>query len=383
MLNRRNFLKGCALNGSLLGLAALPTWQTAFASMTTDQELFLSAFSRRNAELEQSHYFGLFDAHGKMIWEKALLDRAHAPVVHPTQSVIGIVARRPGYYIDFFEVVSGDRIARIEPTEKHHFYGHAIFNKTGDRLISQENHFSTGEGRIVIRSWPDANIIAEYKSNGIGPHESVLLDNNTLVIANGGLKTHPAHDRDVLNLDTMAPNVTYLSLEDGSVIQSADNGKDLHQLSIRHLDVNPQGIVALGFQYQGEKWDQVPLVGISSLNSDKIEHLPMPEEIRQRFKQYCGSVCFDKSGQLLAISTPRGNLVAYWNINERSFLGVNNCRDVCGVSQTDQVGAFMLTSGTGKQWLSAPLDSSFSQLNHNVDVSWDNHLRQINLHRYG
>ncbi|TDO99738.1 DUF1513 domain-containing protein [Marinomonas balearica] len=382
MLDRRDFLKSCLLKGGALSIAALPTWQTAFASMTQGSELYVSAFSRQDKTLERSYYLGVFDAQGKMLWESKLLNRAHAPVVHPVHSIVGIIARRPGYYMDFFELTSGERLKRIAPLKDHHFYGHAIFNKTGDRLISQENHYTSGKGRIVIRSWPDAEVIAEYDSNGIGPHESVLMDENTLVIANGGLKTHPDHDRDILNLETMAPNVTYLSLDTGSVVHSVDNGKGKHQLSIRHLDVNAQGVVALGFQYKGEKWDEVPLVGISNLNSSSIEYLPMPEQIRLRFKQYCGSVCFDKSGQILAVSSPRGGLVAYWNMQDHSFLGADNCRDVCGVSQTDRPGVLMLTGGTGKQWISDPIKSNIYQINQHVGISWDNHLEKINPRRF-
>ncbi|MCB5160470.1 DUF1513 domain-containing protein [Marinomonas algarum] len=368
MLSRRSFL---ALGGVAL---SAPSW-AAMAQNPQDNKLYASAYSLSKAE----HYFGLFDAKGELIWSSPLTDRAHAPVIHPNQSVVGIVARRPGFYMDFFDVSSNQRIQRIEPTQEHHFYGHALFTSDGKRLITQENHYTTGQGKIFVRAWPSGQILNVFSSNGIGPHESVFLNDNVLVIANGGLMTHPDEDRDILNLDTMKPNVTYLSLSDGKVLHQAENDASLHQLSIRHLDVNSKGDVALGFQYQGEIWDQVPLVALSRVDQTELVYLPIPENVRVRFNQYCGSVCFDQSGEILAISTPRGGFVAYWHVESKTFLGVENCRDVCGLVATETPHQFLLTSGSGKQLLNNPVTNDASVLKKHAGIHWDNHLRAINV----
>jgi len=366
MLSRRSFL---ALSGAMV---TAPSW-ASMIQKKTEKMLFASAYSLSKKE----HFFGVFDDNGEMVWTSPLTDRAHAPVVHPNQSIVGIVARRPGFFIDFFDVSTHQRIKRIKPTQDHHFYGHALFTKNGTRLLTQENHYPTGQGKIFVREWPSGNVLNEFNSNGIGPHESVFLNNDVLVIANGGLKTHPDKDRDILNLDSMKPNVTYLSLIDGTVINQASHNEELHQLSIRHLDVNSQGIVVLGFQYQGEVWDQVPLIGLSRIDQPEMEYLPIPENVRIRFKQYCGSVCFDKSGKILAISTPKGGLVAYWDIESKTFLGIENCRDVCGLVATDNAHEFLLTSGTGTQLKSNPVQSTTKLIKKHTNIHWDNHLRQI------
>lgn len=366
MLSRRAFL------GASLAALSIPTW-AASVPVSGKSELFFSAFSKSASE----HFIGAFGSNGQLIWSMALPDRAHAPVVHPTHSVVGAVARRPGFYMDFFNPLTGEAITRIKPQAEHHFYGHALFTSDGTRLIAQENHYPTGQGKITIREWPSGKLLAQYSSGGIGPHESVLAPNGTLVIANGGLKTHPDNDREILNLETMAPNVSYLSLETGELLNQAAHEQALHKLSIRHLDVNQDGVVALGFQYQGEMWDQVPLVALSTQDSNQLEYLAMPEQIRYRFKQYCGSVCFDASGKTLAISTPRGGFVAYWDVVSRAFLGVDNCRDVCGLVATNNEGEFVMTSGSGKQLISTPRSGSISQINQIDGAKWDNHLRRI------
>ena len=370
MLSRRSFLAmSSALSGAVI---TAPSWAT-LTQQDAGKKLYASAYSLN----QQEHFFGLFDENGDMVWDAKLIDRAHAPVVHPSQSIVGIVARRPGFFMDFFDVSTHQRITRIEPSKDHHFYGHALFTSDGSHLITQENHYPSGQGKIFVREWPSGQVTQTFSSNGIGPHESVLLNDQVLVIANGGLMTHPDEDRKILNLDTMKPNVTYLNLKDGSILNQSANSDDLHQLSIRHLDVNQQGTVALGFQYQGEMWDQVPLVALSRIDQPELEYLPIPEEVRVRFKQYCGSVCFDSSGEILAISTPRGGLVSYWHINSKTFLGVENCRDVCGLVATDNAHEFLLTSGIGIQLKSNPVQNTNKSLKKYTKLHWDNHLRQI------
>ena len=370
MLTRRAFL---ALSGAI---ASTPTWASLVLPQQ-DRSLFASAFSKTSETGEKSHHFGVFDTQGKLLWQTILPDRAHAPVVHPSQTIVGIVARRPGFFIDFFDVSSHQLVSRIEPEAEHHFYGHALFTHDGQRLITQENHYPTGQGKIFIREWPSGKVLKHFSSNGIGPHESVFLNDNVLVIANGGLKTHPREDRKILNLDSMAPNVSYLSLSNGELLNQAANAPELHQLSIRHLDVNSKGTVALGFQYQGPLWDQVPLVALSRLDQPELEYLPIPEPIRQRFKQYCGSVCFDRSGEVLAVSTPRGGFVAYWHVASKTFLGVDNCRDVCGLVAHGNANEFLLTTGNGKQFMSNPVQERIQMINKHTSIHWDNHLRQI------
>ncbi|QRV23765.1 DUF1513 domain-containing protein [Marinomonas foliarum] len=370
MLSRRSFLAmSSALGGSVI---SAPSW-AALVDQDANTKFYASAYSLN----KQEHYFGLFNDTGNLSWATKLGARAHAPVVHPTQSIIGIVARRPGFFMEFFDVSTHQKVLHITPSKEHHFYGHALFSKDGKHLITQENHYPSGQGKVFIRQWPSGDIIQSFSSNGVGPHESVLLGDNTLVIANGGLMTHPDEDRKILNLDTMQPNVTYLNLDNGKVLNQSKNSNDLHQLSIRHLDVNQQGTVALGFQYQGEIWDQVPLVALSQLDQSTLEYLPIPEEVRIRFKQYCGSVCFDASGEILAISTPKGGLVAYWHVNSKTFLGIDNCRDVCGLSTTNNAHEFLLTSGTGAILKSNPVQNSTTLIKKHTSLHWDNHLRLI------
>ena len=369
MLNRRQFL------GASVALSGLSSWSVMANQSTPNTQLFASAFSLN----KDQHFFSLFDEEGRIAWQQALPERAHAPIIHANKALIGVVARRPGFYIDLFDINSGNLIQRITPAKDHHFYGHGLFSHDGKFLITQENHYPSGKGKIFIPEIKTGNIVNAFPSYGIGPHESVLMGENILVVANGGLKTHPDNDRKILNLEDMQANLAFISLETGKLIHKLVLPKHLHQLSIRHLDINQAGKVALGFQYQGNKWDDVPLIATASISSASFELLNLPSDINRRLNQYCGSVTFDQSGDILAVSSPRGDLIVYWDMKQDKYLSHHNFQDVCGLAQTNKDHQFLLTTGKGKRVYVNPVSQKKQSLASLPKWKWDNHLHQINV----
>lgn len=369
VLTRRQLLtRGAALSG-------LSSWKVLAGDDSRNQTLFASAFSLN----KDQHFFSIFDQEGTIKWQQALPERAHAPIVHPNKPIVAIVARRPGFYIDLYKIDSGQRLMQIEPEKDHHFYGHGLFSPDGLSLITQENHYPSGQGKIFIRSVATGEVLKQFPSYGIGPHESCLLNNDTLVVANGGLQTHPDNDRRILNLETMQASLCFISLTTGELINKLVLPDELHQLSIRHLDINKEGTVAVGFQYQGDKWDDVPLVATSNLKSEKLNFLPIPLNISRRLQHYCGSVTFDNIGQVLAVSSPRGNLIVYWDMKTDKYLSHHNFKDVCGLASTGIPNQFLMTTGTGKRVFVNPLTGETSNLATMRQWKWDNHIHRLSI----
>lgn len=366
VISRRNLIKSGLL------FSSLSSWQL-LAQEEKPSQLFASAFSLNS----QQHFFTVFNEEGKVSWQQALPDRAHAPIVHPTKALIAVVARRPGFYLDIYDIQTGSRVLRLTPEENHHFYGHGLFSADGRKLITQENHYPSGEGRIFVRSLESGQVIQQFPSYGIGPHESSLIDENILVIANGGLKTHPENDRRILNLDSMQANLAFISLATGELINKITLPADLHQLSIRHLDVNSKGKVALGFQYQGDEWDDVPLIATADMTSKAFELLDLPMTTKRRLKQYCGSVTFDQSGHTLAVSSPKGGIVVYWDMKTNQFIGQHNYQDVCGISPTSNKNEFLITTGRGKRIFVNPITGDKNTLANTPNWRWDNHIHRL------
>lgn len=187
-----------------------------------------------------------------MRFEIPLPARGHAAAAHPSRPQAVAFARRPGTFALVIDCASGRLLSTLACPEGRHFYGHGAYSRAGDLLYTTENDFTKGTGRIGI--WDVAAgyaRVGEIASGGIGPHDIRRLPgSDTLIVANGGIDTHPDSGRAKLNIPTMAPNLTYIEAE--RIVEQAALPSALHKNSIRHLAVGPGGEVALGMQWQSE-----------------------------------------------------------------------------------------------------------------------------------
>jgi hypothetical protein len=360
MITRRQFLLGAS---GAIGLASLPL---VFNTKVSESWL-VSAFSNN----QQQHFAGAFDAKGRLINAVALPTRGHGAVAHPLKPGHAIVyARRPGTFLMEVDFNHGQIIKQVNSTNGHHFFGHGAFSQDGKVLMSVENNFAKGRGEIVLRDSQTYQTLETYDCGGVGPHECKLMpDGKTLVIANGGIATHPQSPRKKLNLDTMSPALTYLDLSNGKVIDHFRLANN--QLSIRHLDVSSQGKVIAGLQYQGAKADQVPLA-VSHHGQSSLNFLKADETIWQRLNQYTASVCIDEINNQVAISCPRGDLITLWDLKTDTFIKKVNMRDVAGLSMNNN--QLIATNGKGQ---TAQVRQTPLQPHHFNDIRWDNHLTTL------
>jgi len=361
VLNRRQFLLG---SGAVIGAASLPL---LFSAKLSAPSWLVSAFSNS----QQQHFAGAFDLNGQLISAVRLPARGHGVLAHPTKVGHAIVyARRPGDFLLEVDFINGVINRHVTADDGYHFFGHGAFSHDGQHLMSVENNFVAGRGEIVVRDADSYQIIDRYDCQGVGPHECKLMPNsNTLVIANGGIKTHPNWPRQKLNLDTMSPALTYLDLNNGQVV---DHFRlDNHQLSIRHLDISSQGKVVAGLQYQGSKSDIVPLA-ISHHGQSQLTILAASDNTLRPLKQYAASVCINEAENQVAISCPRGDLVTLWDLDNDNFIEQVAIRDVAGLSMNER--ALIATNGKGQSWDLSTAPNTRHLFN---DIRWDNHLTTL------
>ncbi len=350
-IDRRRSL-GCLAAGlaGLAGLAApLPA---ALGAPAAPRPLLLSA----RGDGRGRYFVSGFDGDGRPAFDLALPGRGHAVVLRPgpphgsrhgpRQAVV--FARRPGGFALVLDLEAGRFLQRLDSGQGRHFYGHGVFSRDGRTLFSSENAFGSGRGVIGIRDATDGyRRLGEYPSHGIGPHDLRLLaDGKTLVVANGGVLTHPDSGRAKLNLPEMSPSLAYLDLADGALRADYRLPAERHRLSIRHLAVGPEDRVAIALQYEGPRADLPPLVALHG-GEDAIALLAAPEPVQRRMRNYCGSLALDSAGETLAVSCPRGGLVTFWAPREGRFLRALALPDGCGVAPAAAPGSFLLTSGRG------------------------------------
>ncbi len=370
-IDRRTLLlAGGLLAGGTLGLPLSP-------GAASPGRLYLSARAGNGGR----YRVAAFDASGAPAFDLDLPGRGHSLAVSPDRRTAVLFARRPGRFALAIDLARGRLAAEFTTPGDRHFYGHGVFSRDGRFLYASENDFQGERGVIGIYDADKAYQRAgEIASHGIGPHEIALLsDGATLVVANGGILTRPGLPRVKLNLATMAPSLCYVHRRDGRLLRERRLPAKLHRLSIRHLAVGRDDTVAVAMQYEGPRGDLVPLVALHRPGAPEDAPLPALEAAPgawRAMKQYCGSVCFDSGGRLLAVSAPRGNLVTFWDVAAGVHLSSVRVNDGSGVAPGERPGEFLASSGHGgvaviDAWSgkTTPLDGAFVETGR-----WDNHL---------
>ena len=313
-------------------------WVSGVASMPKNIALANDNSSDENG-------FGVvgIDADRQIVWQTTMPERVHdiivQPVFNPQNTAanhnqnrdVVVMGRRPSEKFWVLETATGQVKKAIEASINRHFYGHACYSLDGNLLYVTENDTVSLDGKIgIYDAYDNYKKVAEFDSYGIGPHELIMHpDGDTLVIANGGIKTEQA-SREELNLDTMRPSLVYLNRHDGALLEQIT--PEHNQMSVRHLAIHDDGTVMIGIQFQGEKHMNVPLVLTHKRGEPDFKPLIMPNNQWQRFHHYIASVAVDSEHDLLCVTTPIGGCAAIYDLNTRELIGDVNLPDCAGAS---------------------------------------------------
>lgn len=351
------------------------------------------------------------DADRQLVWQTTMPERVHDIVVQPIFDAqnssaknnqnrdVVVMGRRPSAKFWVLDTASGQVNFAIKASTHRHFYGHACYSLDGKLLYVTENDTLTLDGKIGIYDAEDNyKKIAEFDSHGIGPHELIMHpDGETLVIANGGIKTEQA-SREELNLDSMRPSLVYLNRHTGALLEQIT--PEHNQMSVRHLAMHDDGTVMIGIQFQGEKHINVPLVLTHKRGDSEFKPLVMPNNQWQRFHQYIASVAVDSERNLLCVTTPIGGCAAIYDLSTRELIddvGLPDCAGAAVLSNqsADKAGdnnrqsGFIVSDGQG-QLTALTVDSLATAQLDTVEkndrilkdskchmMSFDNHLQAL------
>lgn len=370
MTTRRQTLAGLAATIALPGLVATR------GAATTSRDLYAAA----RVDMGGRCSFALFNPERGDVTAVELPARGHGMAVNGDASQCIAFARRPGRFAVALRPDGRRKPVWFRTRDDRHFYGHGVFSPDGRRLFSTENDYDGATGVIGVRDAGDGyRQIGEFSSHGIGPHDMAFLsDKRTLVIANGAMQTHPSTGRTILNLPTMRPSLVYLDSTTGDLIEEHVLSHDLHQLSIRHLRVAADDTVVIGCQHQGPLSERPPLIGFHR-RGEEVNLVEAPVQTHLAMENYIGSVAIDRSGEVSALSSPRGSIVTYWHVASKRYLGETRLPDVCGLAPRPGVRKFLLTSGTGRiETLHAADAISVVRANPALMAfQWDNHAAAL------
>lgn len=288
-----------------------------------------------------------------------------------------LFARRPGVEAIEVDLPSGKIVARFHCAAGRHLFGHGCFSVDGSLLFTTEADYQNGRGVIAIRDAVDYRLLGEFDSFGVGPHDIRMLpDGKTLVIANGGILTHPDSGRKKLNLATMSSSLTYIDSKTGKKLDQQFLAEA--KASIRHLDVSEDGTVVFATQLQREAAHHkriVPLGGTHRLGGE-VQLFLQPQMLIAQLNDYMGSVAVCNRSRIAGFTSPRGNLAVFWHLDSGEFRGYHKLRDVCGIAVSCDQQRFILSSSFGelRQLDAFSLQEQRSARRDYPDIRWDNHL---------
>lgn len=281
-----------------------------------------------------------------------------------------LIARRPGSQAIKFDLTDGRVLKQWLAAEDRHFYGHAVYSADGRTLFVTENDTDTGQGLVTVRNADNFHVLAEYRTQGIGPHELLLMpDGITLAVANGGIQTLPETGRVKLNRGRIDSSLVYLDSRDGKLLGKYPVPST--QLSLRHLAVAPDGRLVAALQFEGDK--NQPGVPLMMLHHGEaaLQFADAPQADWDRMRHYAASVAYDPASERFALTCPLGSVLACWTA-AGEYAGYIDLPKVSGV-------AFGMDRGFASNELGEVYRLDLAHLDAHLhmklaDVQWDNHL---------
>ncbi|MGL4316493.1 MAG: DUF1513 domain-containing protein [Pseudomonas sp.] len=363
-MKRRAFI---GLGAVTLAAGALGGWK--LVSHAGQAPLLLSA----RDDGEGHHYAVGYRLDGSKAFATRVTERCHDVVPHPNLPMAVFVGRRPSRESYLVDLRDGRLLQTLASPKDRHFYGHGVFHKDGGWFYSTENDTSD-PGRGVLGVYRvEAGLLQrdrELSTHGLGPHQLLWMpDGETLVVANGGIRTE-ADSRVMMNLNAMEASLV-LMRRDGSLVSKEQLPEQMN--SVRHLAVASDGTIVSGQQYEGEPTDAVPLLAIKR-PGQPFQHFPLGEAQRAMMNQYTASLAIHNDLRLLALTAPRGNRFFIWNLDSSELLLDTPLADCAGVGAV--ADGFVVTSGQGRCRLYNCRGEQITAQSLELPAGlWDNHLR--------
>ncbi len=353
-IDRRSFMKAAGLS-FLAGLAprgamALQRADAVYASglRTARGEFAVATVTER----------------GEIVDQVALPARAHGMAHSMATGKAVAFARRPGTYAMIFDPSGRSEPIVITSAEGRHFYGHGAFSPDGRILYASENDFEGDRGMIGLYDATNRFArLGEFETYGVGPHDMTVSDDGRmLIVANGGIETHPDFGRTKLNLASMQPSLTLIDAKTGALLEKHTLPAQWAQVSTRHVDIDATGRIWFACQYEGHRNDLPPLVGHFSKGED-LAFVELPDDTTRRLANYVGAIAVNREAGLVGVSSPKGGVAVTIDAKSGKVLSEKTVADAAGIAASRD--GFAVSS----------YDGDF--LATHSDVAWDQHIARI------
>ncbi len=351
-IDRRRFVAGLA------GLSAVP----AAARPGTPTRLHLAAAWDDG----DAHRVGVLALDGHRVRVLRAIEvptRAHGLLALADGSIVA-AARRPGDWLLRWRPAGRGAAQWLWAEAERRFNGHVIASADGRRLFSTEADLDSGAGWVGVRDARSLAKLAEWPTHGIDAH-ALLLDGDTLVVANGGILTAPETGRRKRELQRMDSSLVRLALHDGS-LRGQWRLPDA-RLSLRHLArATGPSAPLLGVALQAQHDDPAERLAAPVLALfDGRQLQAVPPGPGEPLAGYGGDIAATATG--FAVSAPRANAVALWRPSS-GWLARQALTEACALAMTP--GALL---AGGQTTLSSPPGGAANRHQLPAGLRLDNH----------
>jgi uncharacterized protein len=369
-ISRRKLLLGSA-SAIALGSAGV----AALFSRRAYSGTLLSAYEDERGD----QFVGGLQLESNRVFGARVPMRAHGCAVHPRDATrVLFFARRPG--TQAFELDrSTNQVRSVFTTPKgRHLAGHGVFSADGQWLYTPEHDFENARGVLAVRDARTYAIVAELETHGIDPHEVLLSqDGRKLIVANGGIMTHPRSYRRKLNIATMDPSLCVLDAANGERVEQWRLPD--HLLSVRHLALTANGSIAVGLQYEGAP-ESAPSVAALYRPSRGLQLLDVPASARAQLHGYVASIAVSEAADVIAAACPYGKGIACWSLQSGEYIDFVAAAETYGVSRLAD-GSIIASQRDGTVYdLSDARSRSrtrFVTLDRESPIRWDDHWTNV------
>ncbi|EJC82173.1 hypothetical protein Rleg4DRAFT_3879 [Rhizobium leguminosarum bv. trifolii WSM2297] len=353
-IDRRSFVKAAGL-----GFLAALTPKSLMALERTD-----AVYASGIRTASGSFAVATVTERGELIDQVALPARAHGMAFSAATGMTVAFARRPGTYAMIFDPRNKREPIVINSIEGRHFYGHGAFSPDGRVLYASENDFDGNRGMIGLYDATNRfTRIGEFETYGIGPHDMTVSDDGRLlIVANGGIETHPDFGRTKLNLGEMQPSLVLIDAATGALVEKHLLPAQWAELSTRHVDLDDKGRIWFACQYEGHRKDLPPLVGHFAKGED-LYFIDLPEQTTRRLANYVGAIAVNRSEGLVGVTSPKGGASVTIDAKTGKVLAETAIPDAAGIAPARS--GFAVSS----------YDGDF--LSTRSEVAWDQHIVRV------
>jgi uncharacterized protein len=363
------------LLGSASAIALSSAGMAALFSRRAYSGTLLSAYEDERGD----QFVGGLQLESNRVFGARVPMRAHGCAVDPLDRTRALFfARRPG--TQAFELDrSTNQVRSVFTTPKgRHLAGHGVFSADGRWLYTPEHDYENVRGMLAVRDARSYVIVAELDTHGIDPHEVLLSqDGQKLIVANGGIMTHPRSYRRKLNIATMDPSLCVLDAANGERIEQWRLPD--HLLSIRHLALTANGSIAVGLQYEGAP-ESAPSVAALYRPSRGLQLLEVPASARPQLRGYVASIAVSEAADVIAAACPYGKGIACWSLKSGEYIDFVSAAEPYGVSRLAD-GSIIASQRDGTVCDLSDVRSRsrtrFVTLDRETPIRWDDHWTNV------